>query len=1041
MIASPRPAILMPGQPDLDNVANIDRGVIPFTRACQNNGMVLNREHLWELSKYLDVEIARLGEEITEHIPQTMLDEFTQASLAIDDFNIDSPDQIATLLFRHLRVGQGVELEMTPTGDRISTGKKQLERIKKDHAVIPLILQRREYTKLQNTYCVAPGTRILTADLRWVAADSLSVGDSLFAFDEYGVGKNGQWRKWRRSKVLSHTKIKRPCYELLFDDGTKVTCSEDHKWLARKAGGKGPLCWVRTDELLCKYTGGPRKVGKPPANDWIVAKALPVWGERTDYDAGYLSASFDSEGYVVRPSTWGRFGHRATYTQKKGGTLNKVLGILDKEGFRYVNKRKRAGDDCMDVSIGHSWEVLRLLGEFRPERLLKKFFKARRFSTINLSNTVRVVKSTYLGLRTVVSMKTSTGTFLAEGLASHNCDTLPNEAIYVPSIDRWKFYYNIGLTFTSTGRMTVSRVHQIPIRTELGRKIRQAFEPEPGMVFISADYGQLELRILAHCAQEQNMIRIFRDPNGDIHQETVDGLNMPDSLDSTAQRLAAKRVNFGICVVGGSRLLTKDATGKVESVPIENLTTDLLLWDGVEWVTHGGVICNGYKEVVSHDGVAATPDHKVWTDAGVLQIATAMAEGRRLVTTAIENTPIRYLGDRREENHQDWESPQGHDILHAMQEETGHAYRQPLSWEATRLPLSHGEISGSLPSDVVAGSVLHDRAALREPEEQTIQELRGTWNRESIRECECVCRVHTEVPAASDIQGSSDRSQEQRWSLPERESKALYPSAKQPEHTQECVCGLQGREDSGDRFACEAKSGLSEFLVGGQAHAQTSAGGDSLARNPEAQTARPVQKALVYDVLNAGPRHRFTCEGKLVSNCYGTTDLGLWLTLQADGVPCTREQCAGFQLGFFATYPEIAPYISKMHYRARRYGFSYNIFGRVSPAPEFRSVHKRIVREGERRIQNYVIQSTATDVFKIGAAEVYDFCLEVQSGLFGRPSRCEPVLPFHDQILLQVEKDIAVECAEAVGQIMAGCVQLRIPLKVDHPIQEGHWKK
>lgn len=448
-----RENVVICGEPNLANVARIDNGVIPFTRACQNNGMVINREHLWELSDYLDKEISRLGEEITEHIPESMLDEFTNESMSIDDFNIDSPDQIASMLFRHLRVGAGVELETTKSGDRISTGKKQLERIKKDHVVIPIILQRREYVKLKTTYT----------------------------------------------------------------------------------------------------------------------------------------------------------------------------------------------------------------------------------------------------------------------------STLPELAIYIPEIDRYKLYYNIGLTFTSTGRMTCSRLHQIPIRTELGRKIRQAFEPEPGMVFISADYAGLELRILAHCAWERRMIEIFSSPKGDIHQNTVDGLNMPDSMDSTAQRLAAKRVNFGIV--------------------------------------------------------------------------------------------------------------------------------------------------------------------------------------------------------------------------------------------------------------------------------------------------------------------------------YGTTDLGLWLTLQSDGVTCTREQCAGFQLGFFATYPDVAPYITKMHYRARRYGFSYNIFGRVSPAPEFRSVHKRIVREGERRIQNYVIQSTATDVFKIGAAEVYDFCIEVQNGLFGKPMRCEPLLPFHDQILLQCDKDIAVECAEAIGQIMCGCVKLRIPLKVDYPIQEGCWKK
>ena len=72
---------------------------------------------------------------------------------------------------------------------------------------------------------------------------------------------------------------------------------------------------------------------------------------------------------------------------------------------------------------------------------------------------------------------------------------------------------------------------------------------------------------------------------------------------------------------------------------------------------------------------------------------------------------------------------------------------------------------------------------------------------------------------------------------------------------------------------------------------------------------------------------------------------------------------------------------------------------------------------------------------------MYDFCLEVGDGLFGPPKRLEPLLPFHDQILSQCDEDIAEECAEAIGQIMGGCVSLRVPLKVDSNIQAECWKK
>ena len=284
-------------------------------------------------------------------------------------------------------------------------------------------------------------------------------------------------------------------------------------------------------------------------------------------------------------------------------------------------------------------------------------------------------------------------------LISTYTQSLPDSAIYVPEIDRWKIYYNIGLTFTSTGRMTCSRLHQIPIRTEEGRKIRQGFLASPGCKLISIDFSGLEMRAMAHRAKERTMIKVFSSTctehskfdetcpqcvKYDIHATTQAGLDMPDSMDAIQKRLAAKRCGFGIL--------------------------------------------------------------------------------------------------------------------------------------------------------------------------------------------------------------------------------------------------------------------------------------------------------------------------------FGSTDLGLWLTLQSDGVPCTREQCAGFMAGFFKTYFDVPPYIQQQFQRVRRYGFAYNPFGRVTPVPEFRSVHKRIVREGERRVQNWGIQSFATDIFKLAAAEVHDYCLEVEKGLFGKPYILRCLLPIHDQILIEFLK-------------------------------------
>ena len=99
-----------------------------------------------------------------------------------------------------------------------------------------------------------------------------------------------------------------------------------------------------------------------------------------------------------------------------------------------------------------------------------------------------------------------------------------------------------------TGRLSSSdpNLQNIPIRTPEGRRIRQAFVAPPGQVLLSADYSQIELRIMAHLSGDEGLKRAFAD-DGDIHRATaaeVFGL-APDRV-SNEQRRAAKAINFGL---------------------------------------------------------------------------------------------------------------------------------------------------------------------------------------------------------------------------------------------------------------------------------------------------------------------------------------------------------------------------------------------------------------------------------------------------------------------------------------------------------------
>ena len=111
-----------------------------------------------------------------------------------------------------------------------------------------------------------------------------------------------------------------------------------------------------------------------------------------------------------------------------------------------------------------------------------------------------------------------------------------------------KIHTSFNQTITATGRLSSSNpnLQNIPIRDENGKEIRKAFIPEDGCLFFSADYSQIELRIMAHLSEDKNMIDAFLS-GYDIHAATAAKVYKIDINDVTReQRSKAKTANFGI---------------------------------------------------------------------------------------------------------------------------------------------------------------------------------------------------------------------------------------------------------------------------------------------------------------------------------------------------------------------------------------------------------------------------------------------------------------------------------------------------------------
>lgn len=116
------------------------------------------------------------------------------------------------------------------------------------------------------------------------------------------------------------------------------------------------------------------------------------------------------------------------------------------------------------------------------------------------------------------------------------------------NIKTHKIHSSFHQTITATGRIssTEPNLQNIPTKTELGKQIRKAFKPAEGNVYIDADYSQIELRVLAHISQDENMIYAFNHGE-DIHKQAASKVfNIPIEEVTKEQRSSAKAVNFGI---------------------------------------------------------------------------------------------------------------------------------------------------------------------------------------------------------------------------------------------------------------------------------------------------------------------------------------------------------------------------------------------------------------------------------------------------------------------------------------------------------------
>ena len=196
---------------------------------------------------------------------------------------------------------------------------------------------------------------------------------------------------------------------------------------------------------------------------------------------------------------------------------------------------------------------------------------------INSPKQLGVILFEKLGLPGGKKTKTgySTAAEVLEGL--RNDSPIVDKILYYRQISKLKSTYADGLlavineadsriystfnqTITATGRIssTEPNLQNIPVRLELGREFRKVFIADEGFTFVDADYSQIELRVLAHMADDETLINAFKEGQ-DIHRLTASQVfNVAFEDVTSKQRSDAKTVNFGIIYGMGAFSLAKD---------------------------------------------------------------------------------------------------------------------------------------------------------------------------------------------------------------------------------------------------------------------------------------------------------------------------------------------------------------------------------------------------------------------------------------------------------------------------------------------------
>jgi DNA polymerase len=469
------------------------------------------------------------------------------------------------------------------------------------------------------------------------------------------------------------------------------------------------------------------------------------------------------------------------------------------------------------------------------------------------------------------------------------------------------------------------------INALLSQLTRTALRPRPGYAFAVADFSAIEARVLAWLAGEEWVLKAFL-AGKDIYCETASQMfHVPVVKNGINGDLRQKGKQAVLsCIAEGELVLTNRGLK-----PIETVSIDDYVWDGSEWVKHEGVVYRGQREVITYDGLTATPDHVVWAwDNGTprpIQFGLAAASGAHLIHPCSGWDSVR-LGNCHQPGktlEQDLESLLCTDEVQRMRDDTVAESGEPTLREVQGLSKM---LTAPKSTEVAVQAANRCQEPLREPNGPGISELRSTGDLVRLRERSGGLPVSDrDLRCAEQVNGDRQDRQQQglrtgEHPLRDQAGAVGKPTDNGTEQIRTEVLAL--RRDSGQEEAVRGSDTRGDHRTGQE---RSSMQAEELERHP--------RKVAVYDIRNAGRHHRFTVSNCLVHNCGYGGSTGALINMGALRSGMTEEELPELVEKWRQANPHIVHYWYKMGdaaMNAVKYGESSSV-GTVRLASEIRS--------------------------------------------------------------------------------------------------------